>query len=100
MFVATRRQVIKDREGHVVTEEMIAALDRMLTEYGVEHYFALPCDADEDGYAPADHVYDVFYDGDKDELTFDLVFVLWSRVYRGYDDALIKRGLQKTIEGI
>lgn len=96
MFVASRFQVIKDIEGEPeVTEEMLEKLDAMLTEYGVNHFFALPM-GDEDGVAiNDDEVAVVYYDGDVDRIKFNLVYVLWSKAVRQIHDERIERGIKR-----
>lgn len=97
MFIADTCLNIREDENHRIEEGMIEKLDAMLTEYGVEHFFTLPIDST-DGIANDDsHVLTVFYDKSKDEMTFDLVYALWSKVVRHADDDKLRAALAKRL---
>lgn len=96
MFVANRYQVIKDYEGvESVSNEMIEKLDEMLTEYGVQHFFTLP-EGDENGIAiNDDEIVYLYYDADKDEMTFGLVYMLWAKTVRKVSDERLAKAMKK-----
>lgn len=83
-----------------VTEEKLDLLDRMLTEYNVPHAFALATTEDIDkiyGKNPGcEYCCDLEY-AEKDEVTVVLLYLLWSKVYRGANDEQIKKAFQKSL---
>lgn len=96
MFIADETTIIKDTENHPIKEGMIEKLDEMLTEYGVQHFFTLPIDAT-DGIANNDDDYlNVFYDS-KDEMTFNLVYMLWVKTIRNATDEMIETAMKKIV---
>lgn len=96
LFIADRTKVIKDTDNYPINEGMIEKLDEMLTENGIQHFFTLPIDAT-DGIANNDEdCLNVFYDS-KDEMAFFLTYALWIKTYRGADDEMIKKAMQKII---
>lgn len=85
MFIADSYHVIRETEEYPVTEGMIEKLDAMLSEYGVPHYFALPNADPETGYAKDDEVLNLYYEA-KDTKVWVLVYALWLKTVREYDD--------------
>ena len=99
MFIADERQIIKDTEEFEIKTGMIEKLDEMLTEYGVEHFFCLPTEVNEDGTLKnEDDCLEVFYDS-KDRITFDIVYMLWGKTERGFSDDMIKKAMKKISGG-
>ena len=95
MFIADRIQVIKQREGEAeITNEMIEKLDQMLTEYGVQHFFSLP-KGDNEGIAlDDDEILYIYYDRAQDEMTFNLVYMLWAKTVRNVSDERILKWIK------
>lgn len=94
MYIADVTKTIRSTENHPIEDGMIEKLDEMLTEYGVQHFFTLPIDST-DGIANNDDDYlNVFYDS-KDEMTFDLVYMLWMKSVRNASDEMIKKAMSK-----
>lgn len=85
LFIADRYQVIRDTEKYPIRDGMIEKLDAMLTEYGVTHFFTLPSADPETGLAKDDECLNLCYDS-KDEIVEHLVYALWLKTVRGFDD--------------
>lgn len=97
LFIANRYQVIKNNNECQIEDGMIEKLDEMLNEYGVKHFFTLP-DGDGTGAAiDQDAVVNVFYDADTDEMTFFLVYALWTKTVRKMSDKRILNGMERFI---
>lgn len=96
MFIADTMKHIKENENYLVEEGMIEKLDKMLTEYGVQHFFSLPIETDENGCAKDGYVLEVFYDS-KDDLTFTLVYALWAKTIRNATDEMIWNGFKEIV---
>lgn len=89
---------IKNRKGFEdVTEEKLEILDKMLNEYSVPHAFCL---------VKADEIEEIHKDPEveyccsleyeeKDEITLELVYMLWNKVHRGASDDAIKKAFAK-----
>jgi len=81
-------------EDEPTIHETIEKLDEMLTQYGIDHYFALPSEAEIEA-DPKPLVYQLFYQSEQDvELT--LVVSLWCKLYLNKDkqhilEAIVKR---------
>lgn len=90
---------ITNREGFTdCTEELLEKLSGMLKEYGVEHCFSLT-DADEIKQindSGREYCVSILYELEK-EVTFELVYMLWSKVYRGASDEMIKKAWRKKV---
>lgn len=88
---------IKNREGmQDCTEEMLDILDKMLTEYGVAHAFTL-AGADEIKAieeAGFEYCCSLMYE-EADEITCELVYTLWNKVYRKAKDDTIKTAMYR-----
>lgn len=94
LFIADKGKDIKDTEKYPMTMDKIEKLDKMLSEYGVTHFFSLPIDST-DGIANNDEDYlTVFYDS-KDSLSFNLAYALWCKTIRNVDDEMIYESLTK-----
>ena len=99
MFIADQMKPIKETEEFPVKDEMIEKLDQMLTEYGVQHFFTLPSEQDEEGFVKDGYVLDLFYDSD-DYMTFTLVYALWLKTIRKVEDEMIWNGFKKIVNKI
>lgn len=78
------------------TMDLVEKLDGMLTEYGVEHAFCLASKEEVDSINSTDSEYcvSVIYDK-EDEMTFNLVYALWFRVYRKASTEKIRKALSR-----
>ncbi len=81
-----------------VTEEKLEALDKMLTASGVSHAFALvtveEIDKIYEKNPDCEYCCSLEYE-EKDEVTVELVYMLWSKVHRGASDAAIRKAFAK-----
>ena len=88
---------ITNREGvQDCTEEKLEKFDEMLSEYGVSHCFSLT-DANEIeiiNQSNKEYCVSVMYE-ECDETVFEMVYMLWSKVYRGVSDELIYKAMRK-----
>lgn len=96
MFVADKYQVIKNREGlKDVDYAMVEVLDQMLNDNGIQHFFSLP-EGDDDGIQIRDEeVTYVYYDSSKNDLEFELVYMLWAKTIREVPDDKIKEAMKR-----
>lgn len=94
LFIADRTQTIKSTEEYPIHDGMIEKLDDMLNEYGVKHFFTLPIDSTDGIANNADDYLNLFYDG-KDETTFTLVYILWCKTTRNFDDTLMNKAFSQ-----
>lgn len=91
--VFDRYVVIKDRDGHpYMDESLVERLDEMLNTYGVAHAFSLPREKSIEDFPEA--AIEVAYNF-CDEITFSLVYMLFSKVYRGETDEGIAKSMRK-----
>lgn len=84
MFNADRMIAIHDKEDSIVSYEMIKKLDQMLNEYNVPHAFTLYDPDNQD----TDVAFNLYYE-EKDEMTLDLVLMLWAKLERKFNDKKI-----------
>lgn len=69
--------IIYNKDGHPdMDEENLTKLDRMLNEYNIKHAFALPTE--------------------KDSLEVELIYTLFSRLYRSAKDETVAKTLIKV----
>nr|DAT93971.1 MAG TPA: hypothetical protein [Caudoviricetes sp.] len=86
---------IKNSEGlENCTMEMLEKLNQMLTEYDVSHTFSLASEKEIEAIndTGAEYFVTVMYEK-KDEMTFNLVYALWLRVYRKVSTEKIRKAL-------
>lgn len=93
MFVADRMIAIHDRENSIVSYDMIEKLDKMLTEYGVDHAFTLYDSEHQD----TDVAFNLIYK-EEDEITVELILMLWAKTKRHYTDDKIKEMMRRAAE--
>jgi len=82
-------------DGCPAIDETIEKLDEMLTQYGIDHYFALPTNAEmEADEKPL--IYYLFYCLEKDvEVT--LIISLYLRMYLNKNKENILEGITKSL---
>lgn len=68
-------------------------LDEMLTQYGVDHFFALPSEDDWEVDETVELV--VYYDSEQ-EMLYDLVVALFCKIELNRSDEVIKKLLKKA----
>lgn len=91
MFIADRMIAIHDKEDSIVSYEMIEKLDQMLNEYNVPHAFTL-YNAD---HQDTDVAFNLYYE-EKDEMTLDLVLMLWAKLERKFNDEKISEMMRRA----
>lgn len=94
LFIADTVTTIKESDNHPVTLEMIETLDSMLNEYGVTHFFSYPIDSTNGIANNQEDFLSVAYDS-KDRMTFDLVYMLWSKTVRNIEDDKLYKAMKK-----
>ena len=91
--VFDRYVVIKDCDGcRYMDESLVERLNEMLNTYGVSHAFSLSREDSIEDFPEA--VIEVAYNS-CDEMTFSLVYMLFSKVYRGASDDRIAESMMK-----
>jgi len=81
-------------EGEPALDDVIEKLGEMLTQYGIDHYFALPSAA-EIKADPKPLVYQLFYQSEQNiELT--LAVSLWLKLYLNKDKQRILEAIVKS----
>lgn len=88
---------ITNREGvEDCTEEKLEKLDKMLNEFGVSHCFTLTTAEEIKGIEEFNREYyvTVMYE-ESDETVFEMVYMLWSKIYRGVSDNMIYKAMIK-----
>ena len=89
---------ITNREGvQDCTEENLERFDEMLNEYGVSHCFCLADAHEIEVINESDREYcvTVMYE-EKDQTVFEIVYMLWSKIYRGVSDEKIYKAMKKV----
>lgn len=85
---------IKDREGQPdMDDTLLEKLDEMLTTYGVAHAFSLPHEKTLEECPEA--TLEVVYDS-SDDITFNLVYILFNKTYRGVTDKAVAKAMVKV----
>ena len=84
--------VMSDEAGLTRVLTTLDWLDELLNGCGVDHSFALPCDADLRRYPAAKAV--LFYKN-RDKMLFNLIYALYCKVHRGVDDKALSEVLEK-----
>lgn len=96
MFVADHKITLKNKEGwNDITNGMVEQLDRMLSDYGIQHFFTLP-EGDEDGFVTNDEEYYLFYN-EKDSDEMFLIYALWMKRWRGISEKELHSGMKKYL---
>lgn len=91
----TRIPVHETPKGEPAMDTVIEKLDEMLTQYGVDHCFALATDAEMDA-DPKPLLYHLFYQAEQNvELT--LVIGLWLKLYLNRDNQRIIESIMKSL---
>lgn len=93
MLIADKMIAIHDRENSIVTYDMIVTLDKMLDDHGIKHAFALYNVEWQDN----DVAYNLLY-REEDEITVELILMLWAKTERRYTDDKIKEMMRKAAE--
>lgn len=93
MFIADRKVVIREKNVGI-TYSMLEKLDEMLTQYGLDHFLALPQN-DPDGNPVEDAVVEVYYSC-YDEVTVEIVIMLWAKITGARSDESIMSGVVKS----
>lgn len=96
MFIADMFYRIHDTEKYPLKDGMVETLDKMLTDNGIQHFFALPTNEMID----ADETVSLIctYDSD-DDMAFFLTYALWCKTVRKCDDELINKAMMKKMAG-
>ena len=81
-----------------VTEEKLEILDKMLNEYGIAHAFCLATAEEIDKMyeknPDIEYCCSLEYE-EKDEITLELVYMLWTKLHRGASDEAIRKAFAK-----
>lgn len=93
MLIADKMIAIHDKENSIVTYDMIVTLDKMLDDHGIKHAFALYNVEWQDN----DVAYNLLY-REEDEITVELILMLWAKTERHYTDDKIKEMMRRTTE--
>lgn len=91
MFVADRMIVIHDRENSIVSYDMIEKLNKMLTEYGVDHAFTLYDSNNQD----TDVAFNLLYE-EKNETLVEVICILWAKTERKFNDEKIREMMRRA----
>lgn len=76
-------------------EKAVEALDEMLNAYDIPHSISLPYQGDIDELEELGDVELTIFYMEDDEMTFDLVYLLWSKKYRNASDKKIAENAWK-----
>lgn len=82
-----------------VTEELLDNLDRMLTDCGIAHSFFLMTLSEIDKIHkrnPDSKYFCSLMYQEEDEVTVELVYALWTKLYRGASDEAIRNVFSKS----
>lgn len=91
MLIADKMIAIHDRENDIVTYDMISVLDKLLNDHGIDHAFTLY----NSNWQDTDVAFNLIY-REEDEITVELILMLWAKTERHYTDDKIKEMMRRA----